>query len=118
MKTTIEKSEKFLKENGLDVIFSGSSDSNGISIYFKINDLKLRFSDHTTTNKDRMFNEFHFRLKNENNSELLNNSIDFMNNQTILSIKKELGDTSISYGKREMLMPSGRFLTAFGFTQN
>lgn len=47
--------------NGLgitDITFSGYSDANGVSVYFKTSkDLKCRVSNHTVMNRDRMANE-------------------------------------------------------------
>lgn len=55
----IEIAKKILNNLGvLDITFSGYSDTNGISVYFKNSKgVKCRVSDHSTTNRDRMNNE-------------------------------------------------------------
>lgn len=104
--------EKILKE--FNPRYLGYSDANGQSMYFNVGSyeepIKIRFSDHSVTNRDRMSNEIHFGLQNIN-SEYTK----FNNEQKILQINQKLGDHSISYGKREMLMPSGKILQGFGY---
>lgn len=104
--------EKILKE--FNPRYSAYSDTNGQSMYFNVGSpetpIKIRFSDHSVTNRDRMSNEIHFGFKNIN-SEYTK----FNNEQKILQINQKLGDDSICYGKREMLMPSGKILQGFGY---
>jgi len=55
----IEIAKKILNNLGiLDIEYSGYSDANGVSVYFKNSKgIKCRVSDHSTTNRDRMNNE-------------------------------------------------------------
>lgn len=102
--------ENILKDFNYEYV--GYSDTNGHSMYFKVDAIKVRFSDHSVTNSDRIQNEVHFHL-NLKPKEYK----DFQNNQSLMDLKFRLGDKSIVYGKREMLMPSGKYLIAFGFKQ-
>ena len=54
--------EKQLTNKGVDFSFIGSSDTNGISIYYRIKGMKCRFSDHSVTNTSRVREECHFNL--------------------------------------------------------
>ena len=110
-KNSIRKyAENLLKD--FDYKYTGYSESNyGKSMYFDVDGIKCRFSDHTLTNRDRMINEILFEI-NDVNSE----STKFSNNQSLLQLKYRLGDKSISYGKIPYLMRSGRYLDAFGYT--
>ena len=54
--------EKQLIANNVHADFSSYSDSFGLSIYYLINGKKVRFSDHSVSNVDRLFNEIHFDL--------------------------------------------------------
>ena len=58
--------------------FCGYSESNGVSVYFRIkeSDLKVRVSNHTVTNKDRVFNEIHMSF---NQTDLSGKVIDKTN---------------------------------------
>jgi hypothetical protein len=47
---------------GLVYSFIATSTTNGTSIYFEVNGMKYRFSDHSVTNLDRVMNEVHFSL--------------------------------------------------------
>lgn len=102
--------ENILKDFNYEYV--GYSDTNGHSMYFKVDAIKVRFSDHSVTNSDRIQNEVHFHL-NLKPKEYK----DFQNDQSLMDLKFRLGDKSIVYGKREMLMPSGKYLIAFGFKQ-
>jgi len=55
----IETAKRILNDLGiLDVTYSGYSNSNGVSVYFKTDKgLKCRVSDHSTMNRDRMNEE-------------------------------------------------------------
>ena len=110
-KNSIRKyAENLLKD--FDYKYTGYSESNyGNSMYFDVDGIKCRFSDHTLTNRDRMINEINFSI-NDVNSE----STKFSNNQSLLKLKYRLGDKSISYGKISYLGRSGRYLDAFGYT--
>lgn len=56
--------EYFLTEKGLEFSYITTSETNfGTSIYYRVNDVKYRFSDHSVTNYDRIFNEEHFNLQ-------------------------------------------------------
>lgn len=58
-----EEIERQAKEAGLEIFYSGHSDSNGLSIYFKdINETKYRFSNHGISNSHRMETEKTFPL--------------------------------------------------------
>lgn len=109
-----EYSENILKE--FNPRYSAYSDTNGQSMYFNVgsyeNPIKVRFSDHSVTNIDRISNEVHFSLRNVN-SEYTK----FMNEQKILELRYRLGDDSIVNEKREMLMPSGKLLQGFGYSK-
>jgi hypothetical protein len=54
--------ERQMNEKGLKFDFYGMSDTNGLSIYYTVNEVKYRFSDHSVTNYDRIMNEKHFDL--------------------------------------------------------
>lgn len=54
--------ERQMNEKGLNFDFSGMSDTNGLSIYYIVDGVKYRFSDHSVTNYDRIMNEKHFDL--------------------------------------------------------
>lgn len=54
--------EKQITNAGFSFDFKGMSEANGMSIYFEINGNKCRFSNHSVTNSDRVFNEKHFDL--------------------------------------------------------
>ena len=97
--------EKILTDLGLNYSFSGASDSNGISVYFKINGKKIRFSDHTVTNLDR--------IKNENLIFYSGNK--FSKNQNILKLLYDLGDKSIKYGQIDYVRYDGKKLKAYGY---
>jgi hypothetical protein len=103
--------EKIL--NGLNYKYIGFSETSfGKSMYFEVDGIKCRFSDHTVQNADRIKNEIFFSI-NDINSEYNK----FRNEQSLLSLRYELGDKSIVYGKRPTLMRSGKTLEAFGFTE-
>lgn len=59
--------ESFLSNEGFDFSFSSVSDTNGLSIYYIVNEngseLKFRFSDHSVTNTQRVLKERHFDIK-------------------------------------------------------
>jgi hypothetical protein len=65
------KIEQYLKSLDLEFSFIGESDTNGTSIYYraglkdgKFDDMKkVRFSDHSVFNVDRMRDEIHISLK-------------------------------------------------------
>lgn len=61
-KSNIEEIKKQLSANSINADFVGFSETNGCSIYFRVGEQKLRFSDHSTTNIDRVLGECHFRL--------------------------------------------------------
>lgn len=109
-----EYAENVLKE--FNPRYSAYSDTNGQSMYFNVgsyeNPIKVRFSDHSVTNRDRMSNEVHFSLRNVNSDYTK-----FNNEQKILEIRYRLGDKNIISTKREMLMPSGKFLQGFGYVE-
>lgn len=59
----IEKAADIVRSNGIDATFSGYSDTNGISVYFLTSEgVKVRVSDHSVTNIDRIFNEVHLKF--------------------------------------------------------
>jgi hypothetical protein len=110
--------QKQLKEYALNVLkgfnaeYVGYSDTNGQSMYFKVDGVKIRFSDHAVTNLDRVQNEIHFDLK-KIGSDWSNFNVE----QRLLELRYRLGDKTIKYGKRQILMPSGKYLEAFGYSQ-
>ena len=54
----ISIAKKMLTDLGINAEFSGYSDTNGVSVYFtNENGEKIRISDHSVTNKDRIQNE-------------------------------------------------------------
>jgi hypothetical protein len=54
----ISIAKKMLTDLGVNAEFSGYSDTNGVSVYFtNENGEKIRISDHSVTNKDRIQNE-------------------------------------------------------------
>lgn len=107
----IKFSNKILSKigDGIKIQFSGYSDSNGISVYYKAikadKEVKIRFSDHSVTNINRIQNEIHFRFNM--NESLIQNSIN--------QIKFELGIKGYKYGKTKLIMPSGKLSEVFGF---
>ena len=106
--------ENILKD--FDYVYSGYSDTNGHSMYFKIDDVKIRFSDHSVTNIYRINNEVLFNLWD--GKKIGTPYGDFAINQSILKLKYALGDKSIIYHKRPMMMPSGKMVNAFGYSDN
>ena len=97
--------------------FAGYSDTNGQSMYFNVfdkdgNPIKVRFSDHSVTNKDRVFDEIHFSIDNVNSDYGK-----FMAEQRKLKIRERLGDESVVFEKIDYLMPSGRIVKAHGYTE-
>ena len=54
--------ERQMTEKGLKFDFSGYSDTNGLSIYYLVDGVKYRFSNHSVTNYHRIMNEKHFDL--------------------------------------------------------
>lgn len=57
----IENAKNILNNLGInDFDFSGYSDANGISVYFIWQGKKVRVSDHSVTNLDRIQNKIHF----------------------------------------------------------
>ena len=57
----IEVAKSILTDLGLiGFDFSGYSDTNGTSVYFLYEGKKVRVSDHSVTNTDRVNNEIHF----------------------------------------------------------
>lgn len=103
--------ENILKDFNYEYV--GYSDTNGQSMYFDIDGVKVRFSDHSVINKDRMSNEVHFSL-----NRIGSDSSNFAVEQSLLQLRYRLGDKNIKYGKRQMLMPSGKYLKGFGYSQN
>ena len=63
--TDREKAEKIVSDAGYDASFSGISKTQyGTSIYFLTTDgKKIRVSDHSVLNTDRVFNEIHLRFE-------------------------------------------------------
>jgi hypothetical protein len=104
--------ENILKN--FDYEYVGYSDTNGHSMYFRVGDVKIRFSDHSVTNIDRMNNEVHFNLWDGKKAGTPYG--DFVISQKILMLKYDLGDKNIIYHKRPMIMPSGKTLNAFGYS--
>jgi hypothetical protein len=51
-----------MAENNIVGSFLSVSETNGISIYFEIDGVKCRFSDHSVTNGSRMQGEKHYGL--------------------------------------------------------
>jgi len=100
--------EKIL--NGFNYEYLNYSDSNGLSMYFNVNGIKVRFSDHGYTNTNRIQNEVNFDIRN-----LGSEYQKFYIEQSLLHLEYKLGNKDILNTKRPMLMPSGKFLTAFGF---
>lgn len=97
--------EKILQGLGVDYSFKGASDTNGISIYFDINGMKTRFSDHSISNIDRMQNESTFYF----------GSNKFSSEQSILKLLYDLGDKNVEYGKVEWVRADGKVLYPFGY---
>lgn len=98
-------SEIILDELGVKYTFSGQSDTNGTSVYFNINGRKVRFSDHSISNLDRMNNE----------SVIYFGGTKFAREQNILKLLFDIGDKSIEYGKVEYIRGDGKVLQAFGY---
>ena len=112
-KNSIRKyAENLLKD--FDYKFIGFSESNyGQSMYFDVDGIKCRFSNHSVTNRDRMINEILFDINNVNSE-----NTKFGNNQSLLQLRYRLGDTSIKYGKITYLGRSGKYYDAFGYTDS
>lgn len=89
IKEAREKAEAVLKSYGLDYSFTGQSDSNGLSVYFDVDGRKVRFSDHSISNRDRMENESTFNFGDDVESV----------EQSVLGLRYDLGDTNVEYGK-------------------
>jgi len=54
------------KANIFDYSFSGYSDTNGVSVYFKnTNGVKIRVSNHTVTNYHRVTEELHLSFNSQ-----------------------------------------------------
>ena len=110
--------QKQLKEYALNVLkgfnaeYVGYSDTNGQSMYFDVDGIKVRFSDHSVSNLDRLRNEVHFII-NKIGSDWSNFNVE----QRLLELRYRLGDKTIKFGKRQILMPSGKYLEAFGYSQ-
>lgn len=102
--------EALLDSIGVEYSFIGDSDANGVSVYFKINDRKVRFSDHSVTNTDRMSSETMFFFGKN----------DRTNNQAVLRLRYDLGDPNIEYGKfkeNEYVSSNGKLLMPYGFRE-
>jgi hypothetical protein len=98
--------------NGFNYQYINYSDTNGQSMYFDVDGVKVRFSDHSVTNKDRITNELHFSI-NDIGSAYQN----FATEQSLFNLRYRLGDERIRYGKRQMLMRSGKYLEGYGYTE-
>ncbi len=112
--TNKDEIKSFAEEtlNGLKYKYIGFSETSfGKSMYFEVDGIKCRFSDHAVQNIDRVKNEIFFSV-----NDIDNEYTKFRNEQSLLGLKYELGDKSIIYGKRPMIMRSGKMLEAFGFT--
>lgn len=104
-----EIAENILKQVGLEYSFIGSSDTNGLSVYFDINGRKVRFSDHEISNKGRLENESTFYFGN--NAEKLN--------QSILALRYDIGDKNVEYGKFiTYKRTDGKEIPAYGYREN
>lgn len=97
--------EQVLLNNNFDFEFIGMSDTNGLSVYFRVGELKVRFSDHGISNSSRMQNEICFKF-GEN---------EFNFSQSILKLQFELGYDNVEYGQIDYVRYDGRVLKAFGY---
>lgn len=105
-----KSAEELLRKAGFEYTYSGQSDTNGISVYFDVDGVKVRFSDHSISNKDRMANEATFYFGNDSDSL----------KQSILDIKQKRGDNNIEYGQFRTIKRKidGKELKAFGLREN
>ena len=107
----ILKAESILKLKGIEFNYSGESTTNGLSVYFSANykgySLKIRFSNHSVTNIDRMRNEIHF------DNLLLD--CDFHINSRISQIGYMFGIDGYKYGKADCKMPNGKIVKGFTY---
>ncbi len=91
---------------GLDYEYSSNSHTDyGHSMYFKVGDIKVRFSDHSVTNTVRMNEEAHFKW-NDKKAQV---------EQSLLRLKYLLGDENVVYKKIKLEMPSGNISEVFGY---
>lgn len=81
------------------------SDTNGLSVYFYVNGIKVRFSDHSITNRDRMSNEICFSFGGN----------EFSFTQTLLKLRFESNDEFVEYGQIDYVRNDGKVLKAFGY---
>lgn len=107
----INKAKEILVLDGVTFSYSGESTANGLSVYFKAYynglEVKVRFSDHSVTNRDRMKDEVHFdkrRLK----SKLYVDS-------KIAQIGYMLGIEKCRYGKALVEMPNGKIMKGYTY---
>jgi hypothetical protein len=76
----IKVAKNIMKSVGISGDFSGYSESNGISVYHTTKDgIKVRVSDHSVTNTDRVFNELH--LKFDSKQMGMGGKVSIKNNQ-------------------------------------
>lgn len=100
-----QAAENILKENNISYSFSGMSDTNGLSVYFYVGDVKVRFSDHTITNRVRMNEEVCFYFGGN----------EFSLTQSLFRLLFENGDESVEYAQIDYVRGDGKVLKAFGY---
>lgn len=98
--------ENILQSLGYEYSFIALSTANGTSIYFEVEGIKVRFSDHSVTNQSRMSNECHFYFNGTKSSK----------EQSILRLRFMLGDTTVKFGQFvDFTTTSGKVIKAFGY---
>ena len=111
---SIQKAKNILKgiDERIDISFSAYSNTDfGESVYFKAmykdREVKVRVSDHSVQNTDRIKNEVHFRL-NEGNEDLKNLSLN--------EIAYKLDVPGYNYGKIKIIYDSsGKEVDGYGY---
>ena len=109
IKNQIEKI--LLPVDNITYSFSGESDSNGRSIYYRAyannKEVKLRFSNHSITNLERMRTEVCLPIRHLENQTQIN---DF-----IAELCYKLSIEGYDYGKKNMVLRNGTKIKAFKY---
>ena len=78
----IQTAKEILNSLNVQASYSGYSDSNGISVYFKtMSGHKIRVSDHSVSNYNRLMDEIHFQFDERQLG--LSGKVSFKSNTTI-----------------------------------